>query len=204
MNFGDSAAGTRAMPQEPTDDQVTELLRSVADGDVTAGERLFPVVYNELHRIASAYMRQERPEHTLQPTALVHEAYLRLVGDGADTPRFENYRHFVAAAAVAMRRILVNHAKARATRKRGGGRESTQLDDAAAVFGERSIDLVALDEALDRLAQLDPAQARLVELRFFGGMSVAECARELRVSERTVHYEWAHARAWLRAQLEAS
>jgi RNA polymerase sigma-70 factor, ECF subfamily len=192
------------MPLEPTHDEVTALLRSVADGDAAAGERLFPVVYGELHRIASAYMRQERAEHTLQPTALVHEAYLRLVGDGSDGARYEDHRHFVAAAAVAMRRILVNHAKAKSTQKRGGGRELVELDEAAAAFGERSIDLVALDEALDRLAKLDPMQARLVELRFFGGMSVEECARELNVSERTVHYEWAHARAWLRAQLEAS
>ena len=192
------------MQLDPTHEQVTALLRGMADGDAAAGERLFPLVYNELHRIASAYMRQERPEHTLQPTALVHEAYLRLVGEGSDAARYENRRHFVAAAAVAMRRILVNHAKAKATQKRGGGREPAELDDAAAAFGERSIDLIALDDALDRLARLDPTQARLVELRFFGGMSVAECARELNVSERTVHYEWAHARAWLRGQLEAS
>jgi RNA polymerase sigma factor (TIGR02999 family) len=198
------------MPSEPTHDEVTAMLRSVADGDTGAGERLFSVVYRELHRIASAYMRHERAEHTLQPTALVHEAYLRLVGGGgvggggADAGHYENYRHFVAAAAVAMRRILVNHAKAKAAQKRGGGQVSTDLDDATAAFSERSIDLVALDEALDRLAKLDPAQARLVELRFFGGMSVEECARELNVSPRTVHYEWAHARAWLRAQLEAS
>ena len=191
------------MPLEPTHDEVTALLRSVADGDTAAGERLFPVVYNELHRIASAYMRQERPEHTLQPTALVHEAYLRLVGDGSDDARYETHRHFVAAAAVAMRRILVNHAKSKAAQKRGGGHDLIALDEAAAAFSERSIDLVALDEALDRLAQLDPAQARLVELRFFGGMSVEECARDLNVSPRTIHYEWAHARAWLRGQLEA-
>jgi RNA polymerase sigma factor (TIGR02999 family) len=192
------------MPSDPTQDEIGAMLRGIAEGDPAAAERLFPVVYRELHRIASAYMQQERPEHTLQPTALVHEAYLRLVGDGGGGSGYENHRHFVAAAAVAMRRILVNHAKAKATQKRGGEQARTALDEAAAAFGERSIDLVALDEALERLSKLDPAQARLVELRFFGGMSVEECARELGVSPRTVHYEWAHARAWLRGQLEAS
>jgi len=182
---------------------MSTLLRGVADGDAVAGERLFPLIYSELHRIASAYMAGERPEHTLQPTALVHEAYLRLVGDGREGAQYQDRRHFVAAAAIAMRRILINHAKAKATEKRGGDRATVALDEAAAVFNDRSIDLLALDEALEQLAKLDPTQARLVELRFFGGMSVPDCAQELGVSERTVHYEWSHARAWLRAQLEA-
>jgi RNA polymerase sigma factor (TIGR02999 family) len=181
---------------------VTSLLQAIADGNSDATERLFSVVYGELHRIASAYMRDERAEHTLQPTALVHEAFLRLVGEGSDSGQYRNRRHFVAAAAVAMRRILVNHARAKATEKRGGGRANVQLDEAAAAFNDRSIDLLALDEALQRLAKLDPTQARLVELRFFGGMSAKECAQHLNVSERTVHYEWAHARAWLRGQLQ--
>jgi len=190
------------MQSDRSEHDVAALLRAVGNGDAAAGERLFPVVYNELHRIASAYMRQERPEHTLQATALVHEAYLRLVGDGRDEACYRSRRHFVAAAAVAMRRILVNHAKAKGSQKRGGDRTTLQLDEATAAFNDRSIDLLALDEAMDRLAELDPMQARLVELRFFGGMTVQECAEHLNVSQRTVHYEWAHARAWLRGQLE--
>jgi RNA polymerase sigma factor (TIGR02999 family) len=191
------------MQPHPPQDDVSMLLRGVAAGDPAAGDRLFPLLYSELHRIASAYMAGERPEHTLQPTALVHEAYLRLMGDGRNGARFEDRRHFVAAAAVAMRRILINHAKAKAAEKRGGGRTFVAIDEAAAAFNDRSIDLLALDEALEQLAKLDPTQARLVELRFFGGMSVSDCAVELGVSERTVHYEWSHARAWLRGQLEA-
>ncbi|CAN5463264.1 ECF-type sigma factor [soil metagenome] len=189
------------MPHSSNDD-VSELLQAVADGDCAAGERLFPVVYGELHRIASAFMRKERPEHTFQPTALVHEAFLHLLGDDAHGRQYQNHRHFVAAAAIAMRRILVNHAKAKAAQKRGGGRAMLQLDEAIAAFNDRSIDLLALDEALEKLAALDAMQARLVELRFFGGMSIEECARHLSVSQRTVQYEWAHARAWLRGQLE--
>jgi RNA polymerase sigma factor (TIGR02999 family) len=180
------------------------LLDAVSGGDADAAERLFPVVYDELHRIASAYMRLERPDHTLQPTALVHEAYLRLVGSSPASGKYENEQHFVAAAAVAMRRILVNHARARAAGKRGGGRSILSLDAAVAAFDAGAVDLVALDEALERLAKLDPTQARLVELRFFGGMTVQQCARLLGISERTVQYEWTHARAWLRGQLEES
>lgn len=189
------------MANDPSPTDVDGLLQAVANGDSVAAERLFPVVYAELHRIASAYMSRERPDHTLQATALVHEAFVRLVGSGA-AARFENLRHFVATAAVAMRRILVNHARARQTEKRGGGAPVLVLDEVAAEFNDRSINLVALDESLERLAELDARQARLVELRFFGGMSVDDCAATLGISPRTVNYEWAHARAWLRSQLE--
>ena len=182
---------------------VPGLLTAVGRGDAEAAERLFPVVYDELHRIASAFMRQERKDHTLQPTALVHEAYLRLVGKNVATP-YENRGHFLATAAVAMRRILINHAKAKATQKRDPGQGLRAIDGAFAAFEERAIDLLALDEALVRLAELDAIQARLVEFRFFGGMSVEECAEILGVSQRTLHYEWAHARAWLRSQLEGA
>jgi RNA polymerase sigma factor (TIGR02999 family) len=192
------------MTPESTSPDAGTLLTALANGDSAAGEQLFPLVYNELHRIASAYMRHERPEHTLQPTALVHEAYLRLIGSGGtDESQYRSSRQFVAAAAVAMRRILVNHAKARAADKRGGARTAGQLDEAAAIFNDRSIDLVALDEAMQQLAGIDPVQAQIVELRFFGGMSVPECAEHLNVSERTIHYEWAHARAWLRGKLKS-
>lgn len=192
------------MTAEPSREDVTVLLHAAARGELEASDRLFSVIYHELHRIAAAYMNQERAGHTLQPTALVHEAYLKLLGPGNASARFEDRRHFVAAAAVAMRRILINHARAKKAEKRGGGRPVLALDEVAAAFEGRSIDLLALDEALTRLAALDPDQARLVELRFFGGMSFDQCAEVLGVSPRTVHYEWAHARAWLRAELEGT
>jgi RNA polymerase sigma factor (TIGR02999 family) len=133
----------------------------------------------------------------------VNEAFLRLVGASAEGEAYENRAHFIATAAVAMRRILVNHAKAKRTAKRGGGQPIIQLDEAAAAFEDRAIDLVALDDALDHLAQRDSTQARIVELRFFGGLTVEQCAELLDISPRTVHYEWAHARAWLRGQMES-
>jgi len=185
-------------------EDVTGLLAAAGAGDADAAERLFPVIYNELHRLAQGYMQRERPDHTLQPTALVNEAYLRLVGAGGPSDGFESRSHFIGAAAIAMRRILVNHAKARNAAKRGGGRAPLALDGAAAEFEDRAIDLLALDEALTELSERDETQARLVELRFFGGMSVEACALALGVSERTVQYEWAHARAWLRSRLEGS
>ncbi len=184
-------------------DEVPTLLTAVGRGDSEAAGRLFPVVYDELHRIAAAFMQQERPDHTLQPTALVHEAYLKLVGKDVGAP-YENRAHFLATAAVAMRHILINHAKARATLKRGAGNQSAAFDSTLAAFEESAIDLLALDEALGRLAQLDATQGRLVELRFFGGMSVEECADIMGISARTLHYEWAHARAWLRGQLQGA
>jgi RNA polymerase sigma factor (TIGR02999 family) len=190
------------MASDQPEPEVTALLGAMALGDGAAAERLFPIVYDELHRIASAYMRRERPEHTLQATALVHEAFLRLAGSPKDSGQYESRRHFVATAAVAMRRILVNHAKAKAAEKRGGGQLMLGIDDIAAEFSRRSIDLMALEEALDRLAALDARQARLVELRFFGGMTFEDCAQTLGISVRTVHSEWTHARAWLRDQIE--
>lgn len=189
------------MAPDASSQDVAALLEAVGKGDTAALERLFPVVYDELHRLASGLMRGERPDHTLQATALVHEAFLRLVGPAAEGREFENRRHFVATAAVAMRRILITHARTRDAQKRGGGQLVVSLEGAAAVFESRAVDLVALDELLDELAVLDPLQARLVELRFFGGMSFEECAAVLGVSARTIYYEWAHARAWLRGQL---
>jgi RNA polymerase sigma factor (TIGR02999 family) len=183
---------------------VAALLQSVASGDPVAAENLFLIVYAGLHRIASGYMQHERPSHTLQATALVHEAFLRLVGPGAKADGYDNLRHFVAAAAIAMRRILVNHAHARAAEKRGGNAVRIALDDVAAEFNDRAVSLAALDEALTELARRDPRQARLVELRFFGGMSVEDCAQTLGISERSVHYEWAHARAWRKGRLDGA
>ena len=192
------------MPDDSSKLDVSGLLKAAADGDPLAAERLFPIVYSELHRIASTYMNRERPGHTLQATALVHEAFVRLVGSGAGATGFENLRHFVAAASIAMRRILINHAKAKATQKRGGQKTCIELENVAAEFNDRSISILALDEALVLLAELDSRQARLVELRFFGGMSFEDCAQTLGLSERSVHYEWAHARAWLRSRLEGT
>jgi RNA polymerase sigma-70 factor, ECF subfamily len=189
------------MSPVPPSDNVTELLNAAGRGDSAAAARLFPVVYDELHRLAAGYMRQERADHTLQATALVNEAYLRLLG-ASGGGEYANRGHFVATAAVAMRRILVNHAKAKKAEKRGGGWSGVQLENVAAAFENRAIDLLALDEALDLLAKRDATQAKIVELRFFGGMTSEECAEVLNMSVRNVNYEWAHARAWLRGQLE--
>jgi RNA polymerase sigma factor (TIGR02999 family) len=189
------------MAPAPSSEDVTRLLDAASRGDGDAAERLFPMIYDELHRLAAGYMRGERAGHTLQPTALVHEAYLRLLGS-SDGGSYESRHHFIGAAATAMRRILVNHAKAKRTEKRGGGRASIALESVAAAFDDRAIDLLALDEAMDTLAAHDAAQARIVELRFFGGLTAAQCAEVLGVSERTVNYEWAHARAWLRGRLD--
>lgn len=183
-------------------DNVPALLESLAAGNKAAAEELFPLVYEELHRLAAGFMRHERSNHTLQPTALIHEAYLRLMKSRENaTTSFENIGHFISTAAVVMRRILVNHAKAKQAEKRGGGKPLLQIDDIAAEFERRSVDLVALDDAMERLKMLDAVQYRLVELRFFGGMTYEQCADTLGISERAVYYEWAHAKAWLRGQL---
>jgi RNA polymerase sigma-70 factor (ECF subfamily) len=163
-------------------------------------ESLLPVVYQELRRLAASYLRRERPGQTLQPTALVHEAYLRLLKDRPD--RWQNRAHFCAIAAHSMRQILIERARARGALKRGGGGPRVTLDEALIAGGERSIDLVALDEALERLAQFDPEQARLVELRFFGGLTVEETAEAMDISPATVKRHWAVARAWLARELE--
>lgn len=189
------------MAENPSSEDVSALLAAAAQGDPGASERAFSLVYEELHRLAAGYMQRERKDHTLQPTALVHEAFLRLVGSGRDGVAFQNKGHFLATAAVAMRRILVNHAKAKGTAKRGGRQGRFQLDQVTAAFQDSAIDLLALDEALDRLAELNPLQARLIELRFFGGVAFDHCAEILGASERSLYYEWAHARAWLKRQL---
>lgn len=155
-------------------------------------------VYAELRRVAAAYLRRERPGQTLQPTALVNEAYVRLAGQH---PRFQNRAHFCAIAANAMRQILVERARARKAQKRGGGAARVTLQDHMAISPEAALDLAVLDEALTRLAALDPQQARIVELRFFGGLSVDEAADALGISPATVKRHWAVARAWLAREL---
>ncbi len=165
-------------------------------------DELFPLLYEELHQMAEKHMRSERANHTLQTTALVHEAWLRLVsGMPDDTTIRLSREHFMARASVIMRHILINYAKSHSAEKRGGGRGNVQLEEVAKDFAENSIDLLALDEALERLKELDELQSRLVEMRFFGGMNMEQCASVLGISQRTAFQEWAHARAWLRLQL---
>ena len=165
-------------------------------------DSLLPIVYQELKRLAASYLRRERPGQTLQPTALVHEAYLRLMKDNPE--RWQNRAHFCAIAAHAMRQILIERARARDALKRGGGQPRVTFDEGLqAAAPERSIDMVALDAALTRLAELDAGQARIVELRFFGGLSIEETAEAIGVSPATVKRHWAVARAWLARELES-
>ena len=163
-------------------------------------DSLLPLVYQELRRLAASYLRRERPGQTLQPTALVNEAYLRLLKDRPD--RWQNRAHFCAIAAHSMRQILIERARARGARKRGGERVRVTLDEGLIAGADRDIDLVALDEALERLALLDPEQARLIELRFFGGLTIEETAEAMAISPATVKRHWTIARAWLARELE--
>ena len=162
-------------------------------------DSLLPLVYKELRRLAAGYLRREKPGQTLQPTALVNEAYLRLMKDRPG--RWQNRAHFCAIAAHSMRQILIERARARAAAKRGGARHRVTLEDALVAGEDRSIDLLALDEALERLAAIDPEQARLVELRFFGGLTVEETADAMDISPATVKRHWTIAKAWLAREL---
>ncbi len=177
--------------------EVTRILSAIEQGDPRAAGQLLPLVYDELRRLAAAQMAREKPGQTLDATGLVHEAYLRLGGDQA----FANRRHFFAAAAEAMRRILVDHARRKARVKHGGGRQRVELDEHLAALPAESDDLLALDEALARLEACDPRRALIVKLRFFGGLSMPEVARQLGVSLATVERHWAFARVWLYAEL---
>jgi RNA polymerase sigma factor (TIGR02999 family) len=185
--------------QSPTD--VTRLLAEWAAGDEAALDRLMPLVYQELRRIADRALGRERQGHTLQATALVHEAYLRLVRQ--HSAQFQNRAHFFAIASQVVRRILVDHARRRASVKRGAGAAPVTLD-MDVTDDAPSVDALVLDEALERLASLDPQQARIVEMRFFGGLTVEETADVLRISPRTVKRDWSMARAWLRRELSGS
>lgn len=166
---------------------VTELLIEWGDGDAAALDRLMPLVYDELHRLAEGYMRRERPGHTLQPTALVHEAYLQLVDQ--KRVRWQNRCHFFAVAAQLMRRITMLHVRRQRTAKRGGGQRPLAFDESLQVPAERGDALIEIDDALDGLAKIDPRLARVVELRFFGGMTVEETAEALAVSPTTIKRE---------------
>ena len=179
-------------------DDVSALLRAWSEGDQSALERLTPIVYSELHRLARRYMKGERPGHSLQPTALVNEAYVRLVG--YKRMQWQNRAHFFAVSAQAMRRILVEHAR-RHNLKRGGGVPHISLEEAAVVSGDEDVNLVALDNAMTVLARIDPRKVQVVEMRFFGGLSVEETAEVLNVSPVTVKRDWRAAKAWLYREL---
>lgn len=175
--------------------EVTQLLLAWSEGDQTAFDRLVPLVYAELHRLAKRYMRDERPEHTLQATALIHEAYVRLID--AKRVRWEGRGHFFGVAARLMRQILVDFARERGYQKRGGAVRPVSLDEALVVSGNQDDGLVALDEALSALAEIDVRKSQVVELRFFGGLSIEESAEALKVSPETVRRDWRLAKSWL-------
>ena len=181
------------MPDLPP--EVNELLGRWETGDKEALRVLFPLIYKDLRRLAHHYLRKERSDHTLQTTALVHEAYLRL--DKQGPARFQNRAHFAAVCALLMRQILVEYGRAQRAAKRGGGAEKVTLDDAIGLMKGRAVDLIALDDALSGLARLDLQQSKVVELRFFGGLSIEETAAELGISPSTVGRLWASARVWL-------
>jgi RNA polymerase sigma factor (TIGR02999 family) len=172
------------------------------NGDKSALNSLLPMVYGELRRLAKHYLKSERPDHTLQSTALVHEAYLRLVGQ--DSLRVDSRAHFFGIAAGLMREILVDHARRRGAAKRGGDCLTLTLDEAIAWPQQKPLDVVALDDALKRLAGMDPRQSRIVELRFFGGLSIEEASEVLEISPATVKREWATARLWLQREMSRS
>src|SRR5262245_53701266 len=180
---------------------VTRILLAIEQGDAHAAEQLLPLVYDELRKLAAAKLAQEKPGQTLQATALVHEAYLRLV-DVDEARHWNSRRHFFAAAAEAMRRILVERARARGSVKRGGGRERLDLDGLTVAAPERPDDLLALDEALTRLAAVEPQAAELVHLRYFAGRTMSDAAELLGLSLRSAHRLWAYAKAWLLQELD--
>ena len=187
------------MARQPSG-SVTQLLRAWSDGDDAAFEQLAPLVEAELRRLARGYMARERPGHTLQPTALVNEAFLRLTS--ARGVRWQDRAHFLGISARLMRRVLVDHARARMYRKRGGDRHRVTLDERLIATPEPSLDVLALDRALEALAAIDPRKGRVVELRFFGGLTVDEAAEVLHVSSDTIKRDWRLAKLWLVRELE--
>lgn len=186
------------MSKHSTQD-ITQLLLAWGEGDQAALERLMPLVYEEMRKIARRYMVRQRPDHTLQTTALVNEAYLRLID--SSKVKWQNRAHFFAISAQLMRRILVDFARARMNQKRGGGVQKVVLDEALTISAEPSAELVALDDAMNELAAIDKRQSQIVELRYFGGLTEEETAEVLDISTRTVRRDWSLARAWLYRQL---
>ena len=189
------------MTRAPKPQNITQLLAEWRDGDQSALDELYPLVYDELHRLARRYMSRERKGHTLQTTALINEAYVRLVGQKVN---WANRSHFFAISAQIMRRILIDHARRHAYAKRGGGAQQVSLEEAAAVTPDQGAELLRLDEALTSLAEMDPRRSQVVELRYFGGLNNEEIAGVLNVSENTVTRDWNMARAWLYQQLTGS
>ena len=179
---------------DPSSQSVTQLLADASSGKQEALNALFPIVYAEMRRLAASYLRRERPGHTLQSTALVHEAYLRLIDQKAS---WQNRAHFLGIAAQTMRRILLDHAKRRSAAKRGGGEFTLRVDESLLAGKGWDLNLIALDKALSELEKIDPVRSRIVEMRFFGGLSNEEAAEVLGVSAPTVQRQWAGARAWL-------
>jgi RNA polymerase sigma factor (TIGR02999 family) len=181
---------------------VTQLLVDYSNGKREALDVLTPLVYGELRNLAARYLRRERSDHTLQSTALVHEAYLRLIDQ--NQVRWQNRAHFFGVAAQMIRRILVDHARTKHAQKRGGNAQKLSLDEAIGLPEQRDLDIIALDDALKLLAELDAQQSKVIELRFFGGLSIEETAEALGISPATVKREWVTARAWLLRQLSRS
>jgi RNA polymerase sigma factor (TIGR02999 family) len=180
---------------------VTRILSAIEQGDAQAADQLLPLVYDELRRLAAQRLAQEKPGQTLEATALVHEAYLRLVGADSKQP-WNNRGHFFAAAAEAMRRILVENARRKRGRKHGGGRHRQPLDPNSVAAPEAAEDLLALDEALTRLSETEPQVAELVKLRYFAGLTIPQAAAQLKISPRTADAWWAYAKAWFQAALQ--
>ncbi len=180
--------------------KTTESLSAAVDGNAEATQQLMVTVYDELRRLAASYLKRESPDHVLRPTALVHEAFLKLIDQRQVD--WQGRTHFFAIAAQSMRRVLVDHARSRKRQKRGGDRTRVTLDEQLIIHRDRLEDVLAMDELLGQLAEMDARQATIIELRFFGGMTVEEVANVLGISKRTVEREWTMARAWLRQQLE--
>ena len=179
--------------------QVTQLLKAMRSGDPQAAQDLLPLVYAELHRLAKSYMRRERPDHTLQATALINEAYLRLAGEEID---WKNRAHFIGLSAQVMRRVLVDHARARNAEHRGGGLQRVEMQEELAISPEKLDQVQQIDDLLKKLETVNPRQARVVELRYFGGLTFEEIAGLLELTSRTVKSDWALARIWMLDQLQ--
>lgn len=191
---------SEGLEEMPARKDVTQLLADWSGGSQEALDQLMPLVYDELRRLANHYLAQERPDHTLQPTALVHEAYLRLVE--TRNRNFRSRAYFFGIASQLMRRVLVDHARKHRAAVRGGGMKKLSLDEAIALPNEPDLDLLALDDALNTLAAIDPRQSRIVELRFFGGLSVEETAEVLGVSAATIKRDWSWAKTWLYREIK--
>ena len=190
------------MKKDSTQHEITQLLDAWSSGNQSALDELYPLVYDELHRLARHYMSRERKGHTLQTTALINEAYVRLVDQR--NVHWANRSHFFAISAQIMRRILIDHARRHAYKKRGGGKQQVSLDETATLQVERASEMIKLDDALQSLAEIDPRRSRVVELRYFGGLSNEEIAHTLQISQNTVTRDWNMARAWLYQQLTGS